>query len=116
MQRFPEDLKGKSSAVVSDGVVYAVAFDPGCEDGIKAQTSNALSYLDVVLGKAGSAKDKLLQVTVYLSDISLKPDMDNVWNEWIGGQEYWPQRACVGVSLHPGYLIEIVVIAKVQDT
>ena len=61
---------------------------------------------------AGSGKSGLLQATVYLSDIATKPEMDTIWREWIGPEENWPQRACVGAGLDTGYLIEVVVIAK----
>lgn len=94
-----------------DGLVHAVAFDPDCTDGILSQTENALRYLDELLAKAGSDKSRVIQATVYLSDIRLKPEMDTVWLDWIGGPENWPQRACVGVDLSLGYLIEIVVTA-----
>ncbi|MGP1253064.1 MAG: RidA family protein [Kiloniellales bacterium] len=113
MKRFPEGLSGKSAAVVSGGLLYAVAFDPLREAGIARQTSNTLRYLDDLLAKTGSGKDRLIQATVYLSDIADKPEMDALWCAWIGGEENWPQRACVGVDLDPGYLIEIVVVAAV---
>jgi len=98
---------------VSSGLVYAVATDPVCADGIVEQTRNTLKELDRVLSEAGSGKTGLIQATVYLSDISNKPDMDAVWCEWIGPQENWPQRACVGVELAAGDLVEVVVTATV---
>ena len=113
MKRFSEGSKGRCGAVVSGGFVYAVATDPRCADGITEQTWNTLQELDRVLVKAGSGKIGLVQATVYLSDISNKPDMDSVWCEWIGAEENWPQRACVGVELNDGYLIEVVVVATV---
>lgn len=113
MKRFPVKDKGRCSAVVSGGLVYGVATDPDCADGITAQTRNTLGELDRVLTDAGSGKAGLVQATVYLSDISSKPEMDSVWREWIGPEENWPQRACVGVDLDDRYLIEIVVVAKV---
>ena len=112
MKRIPGESKGRCAAVVSDGRVYAVATDPYCADGIVEQTRNTLHELDRILAEAGSGKAGLLQATVYLSNISEKAIMDPVWCEWIGGQENWPQRACVGVDLDDGYLIEVVVIAK----
>ncbi len=112
VKRFPVEGKGRCTAVVSDGLVYAVATDPLCADGILAQTRNTLAELDRVLADAGSGKAGLLQATVYLSDISTKPDMDSVWIPWIGPEENWPQRACVGAGLDAGYLIEVVVTAK----
>lgn len=111
MTRFPENGKGRCSVVVSGGLVYAVATDPTCADGIAEQTHNALRELDRLLAKAGSGKAGLVQATLYLSDISHKPDMDSVWCAWIGPEENWPQRACVGIEIGGGYLIEIVVVA-----
>lgn len=113
VKRFPGESQGRCSAVVSDGLVYAVATDPICADGVTEQTRNTLDELDRLLAKAGSGKTGLVQATVYLSDISHKPEMDSVWCAWIGPEENWPQRACVGVDLDDGYLIEVVVVAKV---
>ncbi len=112
MKRFPVEGKGRCSAVASDGYVYAVATDPVRADGIVAQTRNTLQEMDRVLQEAGSGKAGLLQATVYLSDISYKPEMDSVWIEWIGPEENWPQRACIGAQLEDGDLIEVVVTAK----
>lgn len=113
MKRFPEGNDGRCSAVVSGDLVYAVATDPICAEGLTEQTRNSLQDLERLLVKAGSGKTGLIQATVYLSDISNKPEMDLVWREWIGAEENWPQRACVGVGLDDGYLIEVVVVAKV---
>ena len=111
--RIPGGAKGRCAAVVSGGLVYAVATDPVCADGVIEQTRNTLEELERVLGEAGSGKTGLIQATVYLSDISNKPDMDSVWCEWVGPEENWPQRACIGVELEAGYLIEVVVTAAV---
>ena len=112
VMRFPVPGRGRCTAVVSDGLVYAVATDPECADGIIEQTRNTLQELDRVLAEAGSGKAGLLQATVYLSNITEKPEMDSVWIPWIGPEENWPQRACVGAGLDEGYLIEVVVVAK----
>lgn len=113
MKRFPVEGKGRCNVVVSGGLAYVVATDPVCADGITEQTRNTLHELDRLLTRAGSGKAGLVQATVYLSDISNKPDMDAVWCDWIGPQENWPQRACVGVELDDRYLIEVVVVATV---
>ena len=113
MKRFPAGRKGRCGAVVSDGLVYAVATDPVCAEGIAEQTRNTLQDLEKTLIEAGSGRPGLLQATVYLSDIANKPEMDSVWCDWVGPEENWPQRACIGVQLEEGYLIEVVVVAKV---
>lgn len=113
MKRFPTPGLGRCSAVVSDGLAYIVSTDPDCSDGIIDQTRGTLQELERLLIKSGSGKAGLLQATVYLSDISNKAEMDTIWIDWIGPEENWPQRACVGVGLDEGYLIEVVVTAKV---
>lgn len=113
MKRFPEGRKGRCGAVVSGGLVYAVATDPKCAEGIIEQTRNTLQDIERTLVKAGSGKAGLVQATVYLSDMSNKPEMDSVWCAWIGPEDNWPQRACIGVELEKGYLIEVVVVATV---
>ncbi|WP_166418938.1 RidA family protein [Cochlodiniinecator piscidefendens] len=113
IERIIAPTNGRSLASVYAGLVYAVAYDPMAADGIKAQTYNALAFLDQRLSELGSEKSALLQVTIYLDDMSLKTEMDEVWCEWIGPKENWPQRACVGVDLgdEGKTLIEIVVTA-----
>lgn len=112
-KRFPFPDLGRCEAVVSDGLVYAVATDPVLADGIRLQTRNTLAELGRVLDNAGSGKPGLLQVTVYLKDMKQKQVLDEIWIDWIGPKENWPQRACVGVDLDEGCLIEVVAIAKV---
>ena len=113
VKRFPSTANGRCSAVVSGGLVYAVATDPVCAEGIAEQTRNSLQLLDELLAEAGSGKPGLVQATVYLSDIALKPEMDTVWREWVGPEANWPQRACIGAQLEDGYFIEVVVVAAV---
>lgn len=113
IMRVPVPGLGRSSVVAAGGLVYAVATDPQQADGIVAQTQNTLAELERRLIQAGSGKTGLLQATVYLDDISEKATMDTVWLDWIGPETNWPQRACVGVDLAPGDLIEVVVTARV---
>ncbi|MBL4720000.1 MAG: RidA family protein, partial [Alphaproteobacteria bacterium] len=74
------------------------------------QTRLTLAKLDKNLGDLGSDKTRILSATVYITDISKKADMDAVWNPWIGPGN-WPQRACIGVDLAEGDLVEITIVA-----
>ncbi len=103
--------RGRCGAVAYNGLVYAVATDTSSADGIAEQTRRALAELDKTLEGAGSGKAGLLQATVYLNDMADKTEMDEVWCEWVGDAENWPQRACVGVDLAGDDLIEIVVVS-----
>ncbi len=111
IKRFHGKSKGRCRAVAHGGVVYAVATDTTSADGISEQTRLTLETLEKLLSETGSGKSGLLQATVYLRDMSTKPAMDAVWREWVGSEEHWPQRACVGADLAGDDLIEIVVTA-----
>jgi enamine deaminase RidA (YjgF/YER057c/UK114 family) len=101
---------GRSRAVACEGLAFAVATGGHAGNDLAAQTAATLAAIEQNLADAGSDKSRILQATVYLTEISDKALMDEVWNAWIGPDE-WPQRACVGVQLAPGDLVEIVVIA-----
>ncbi len=111
IERFPGSAKGRCRAVAHGGLVYAVATDTTNAVDIAEQTRRTLAELDRHLADAGSDKTRLLQATVYLRDMAMKAEMDAVWCAWIGDQENWPQRACVGADLAGEDLIEVVVTA-----
>jgi len=111
IKRFPGGAKGRSSAVSCNGLVYAVATDPQSSATVAEQTRFALAKLDGILAAAGTGKTALIQATIYLKDMSTKNEMDAVWCDWIGGEENWPQRACVGADLAGNDKVEIVVTA-----
>lgn len=112
IRRFPYPGLGRCEAVVSEGLVYAVATDKETSTTFDVQVRNCLAELERILINAGSGKQGLLQATVYLSDVRQKPKLDKIWIDWVGEEENWPQRACVGVDLDERCLIEIVVTAK----
>lgn len=109
MQWFSRGNAGRSDAVVAGGLVCAVATDPENASQIAVQTVNTLAKLEQLLLLAGSDKTKIIQAKVYLTDIADKAAMDAVWCAWIGSAENWLQRACIGVKLFLGDLIEVVV-------
>lgn len=113
IQRLHGDARGRCRATVHNGLVHAVATDVSGAAGIQEQTRRTLAELEKTLREAGSGKTGLIQATVYLTDMSSKAAMDEVWCNWIGPPENWPQRACVGADLAGDDLIEIVVTAAV---
>ena len=77
---------------------------------IKGQTQEVLDKIDDRLDKLGSDKSKLLSATIYLDDLRRKPEMNEVWMDWLGTLER-PARACVGAQLELGVQVEIMVTA-----
>ena len=73
---------------------------------IDDQTAQALAKLDAILTEAGSSRDKLLSVTIYLRDIERDFEgMNGVYDAWLGTDK--PRRACVQAKLGHSWLVEI---------
>lgn len=78
---------------------------------IKGQAEDVMRQLDALLKANGSDMTRILQATLYMTDLKLKPGLNEVWKKWIGA-EHVPGRAAIGVAdLEPGVLLEMVVIA-----
>ena len=110
IKRYPGKAVGRSESVEHDGIVYTAVIAADLSLDLKGQTEQALEQLDRNLAEAGTDRTRLLSVTIYLTDISKKPILNQVWDAWIG-PENWPQRACVEVRLEGGTEVEIVAVA-----
>lgn len=109
-----ETKKRMSKAVVHNNTVYLcgqVAKD--YDKGIKEQTITTLESIDELLVSAGSNKDKILSATIYIKDMSLFQDMNEIWDNWLN-EGFAPARACVEAKMaSEKILIEISIIAAV---
>jgi enamine deaminase RidA (YjgF/YER057c/UK114 family) len=101
-----------SEAVIHGDTVYLCDLTAtDCELDVAGQTEEVLAKIDDRLAKCGSDKSRLLSATIYLTEIKLKPAMNEVWKAWLGDLNR-PARACIGgVELEPDVLVEIVVSA-----
>jgi enamine deaminase RidA (YjgF/YER057c/UK114 family) len=77
---------------------------------MKAQTQDVLRQIDALLAKCGSNKSRILSATVYVTDMALKPEMDEAWMAWVD-QSRPPARATVEARLGANVLVEIMVTA-----
>ena len=86
-----------------------------CEDtskDIKEQTVSILEKIDELLVSVGSDKSKLLMVQIFIKDMSLYNEMNEVWDAWVD-VENPPARACVQAALaRPEWLLEIIATAS----
>ena len=108
--RYPGKAVGRSESVEHNGIVYTAVIAPDQSADFRDQTSQALEQLDANLAEAGTDRTRLLSATVYITDMSKKPILNDVWDAWIG-PDHWPQRACVEARLEGDTLVEIVAIA-----
>ncbi|MCG6958021.1 MAG: RidA family protein [Gemmatimonadetes bacterium] len=108
-----------SQAIVHGDAVYVAGQLPIDPDNPKAppgdaaqQARQALSNVARILEAAGSGLDQVLQMTIYVSDVSHWSAVNQVYAEMMGAHR--PARAVVPVGeLHYGYLVEIQAIAAV---
>ena len=80
---------------------------------IRAQTRNTFENLKAVLVAGGSGLDKVLKVTVYLTDIKDFEAMNEVYRTYFSGD--LPARSTVGVAAlaRPDLHVEIEMVAHV---
>ena len=110
-----------SQAVVHDGIVYVAGqlpIDPNNTDlfleTVEEQTLQTLKNLKAVLLAAGSDIDLVLKTTLYISDISIWAQVNQVYADFFG--DHKPARAAVPTkNLPKGYLVEIEAVAVLKD-
>lgn len=106
-----------SQAIKYNGLVFVsgqTPEDPKTGQPIKGsmaeQTRVVLTNIAAILEAAGSSLDNVLKVNIYLSDIKLKPEMNEVYKEFFRHNP--PARIGMGgLALDDGLDIEIDVIA-----
>lgn len=79
---------------------------------IEEETLQALKNVEMIVVVAGSNKEKILRMTLYISDIHLWDKVDAVYTDFFG--EHKPARTIVPTNeLHFGFKIEIDAIAYI---
>ena len=79
---------------------------------VAAQTKQALTNAKAILDAAGSAMDKVIKTTVFLSDIGNFAAMNEIYGTFFTEGSY-PARSAVEVAALPkGGLVEIELVAE----
>ena len=110
-----------SQAIVHDGIVYVsgqLGIDPADRErkvgSIEEQTEQVLQNIREILRAAGSDLDRVLKMTVYVSDMSLWGTVNAVYSRIMG--DHRPARAVVPTKeLHSGFQVEIDAIAAAGE-
>jgi 2-iminobutanoate/2-iminopropanoate deaminase len=108
-----------SQAIVHEGVVYVAGQIPIDSSGrpladasIEEQTETVLRNIEAILHAAGSDLSRVLQMTVYVTDIEKWSGVNAVYAKVMG--DHRPARAVVPVrDLHHGIGVEVQAIAAV---
>ena len=102
-----------SKIVKHNGVAYLCG-QVGAGDSVTEQTQDCLARVDMLLTKAGSSRDRILQAIVWLSDMTDFTEMNAVWDAWVP-EDHAPARACGEAKLARDVLkVEIIVTAACE--
>ncbi|MFN9602804.1 MAG: RidA family protein [Planctomycetota bacterium] len=104
-----------SDLVVHRGIAYVVVVPDEPSVSPTEQFVQLFRQVDERLAQAGSSKERMLQVLIYLpfpEDLVL---FNTIWEAWVP-LGHAPSRACVHVPLAaPGYRAELVITAACEE-
>jgi len=101
----------KGNLIFTSGQVYLTAEGKLLEGTIKEQTHQVMKNLKGVLEKAGVTFEDVVKTTIYLTDMSCYPDVNEVYASYF--RKSYPARETVCVKELPlGAKIEISMIAS----
>lgn len=105
-----------SQAMATDGLVYTSGqlginpADKTMPEGVREQAALCLSNVKAVLEAAGSGLDKVLKVTVFLTDMTDFAAVNEVYGAFFS--QPYPARSCFAVKALPlGAKVEIEAVA-----
>ncbi|MEK9499964.1 RidA family protein [Gaopeijia maritima] len=108
-----------SQAVVHAGAVWVAGqmpFDPANREAplgdVEAQVRRTFANVEAVLIAAGSSLDRLLQVTIFVTDPELWGEINRVYADILG--DHRPARAVIPCGpLKRGAVLEVTAVAAV---
>lgn len=103
-----------SQSVSYNGVVYLsgqVSWNGG---DITEQCREVFRHVDEQLARAGSARDRILSMQIFLRNSADYAAMNAVWDEWMPVGAAPARNTICGVQFpNPAWLVEVVVTAAV---
>ena len=83
----------RSSKIVKHNGVVFLTGQVAEGETIQEQVRGCLRKIEILLEEAGSSKEQMLRVTIWLADMNDFAGLNEVWNEWIP-EGHAPARAC----------------------
>jgi enamine deaminase RidA (YjgF/YER057c/UK114 family) len=104
-----------SAIAIHNGVAHLAGQVSQLADGdIVAQANDTFAKVEALLAEAGSGKERLLSVQLWLADMADYDAMNAAWDAWIADVAP-PVRVCVEAHMaKPHYKIEIMAIAALK--
>lgn len=86
------------------------------KEGFRQQAEQAFRNIDAILKSVGVSREKIVRVVVYLKDLNLFGEFNQLYEEFFSSVRVKPARTTVGVNELPlGAQIEIEVLAYVGE-
>lgn len=105
------DTGARSSKIVKHNGIAYLTGQVAEGDTIQDQVRTCLSNIETLLTRAGSGKEHMLRVTIWLADMDDFAGLNEVWNDWVPAG-HAPARACGEARLaRPELKVEFIVDA-----
>ena len=80
----------------------------------RGQIEQVLRQIDATLAQIGSDRRQLLEVVIFLVDMTDTAVLNELWDAWVQAGAA-PIRACVQAGLSPGLRVEMIITAAVSS-
>lgn len=108
MIRISANSRRAKAIVVNNTVFMGGQVGSDLDADIHAQTRSALAGIDTLLAEAGSSRDKVVHVTIWLKSMDDYDAVNAIWDDWIDNENP-PTRACCEAPMaDPRILVEFI--------
>ena len=102
-----------SDVVIHGGVARWVEVAEDSSADARSQIAQVLQQIDVTLAQIGSDNGRLLEVIIFLADLTNASVLNELWDGWVSPKNL-PIRACVQAGLAAGCHVEVLVTAATK--
>ncbi|MCS7171160.1 MAG: Rid family detoxifying hydrolase [Aquificaceae bacterium] len=120
-EKAPKPIGPYSQAVMAGDFLFLsgqIGLDPNTgklREGFREQVEQIFENIEAVLNSAGLEKKHMVRVVVYMKDLALFKEFNQLYEEFLKDVEIKPSRTTVGVSELPmGALLELEVTAFLE--
>ncbi|TFH87308.1 RidA family protein [Billgrantia azerbaijanica] len=105
-----------SQITIHNDTVYLAGQVPADDTAdMQGQTEQVLARIDELLDRAGTSKEHLIAVQIWIASMTEFEQMNAVWDDWVVADRP-PVRACVEARLaKPEWKVEIMVTAALPE-
>ncbi len=82
---------------------------------VQDQAARIFAFIDQLLAEAGTCKENLLHVNVYLANPGDFEEMNREWKRWLDTENVPARTVLQSQFSNPGWLIKVSAVAAVPD-